>query len=57
MMRLAQMVEEGLVENAIDRAVARSSGNFGCDALAKNREALAAALRQIRLGDGEGDAA
>ncbi len=47
MMRLAQMVAEGLVDDAIDRAVAHSSGNFGCDALVKKREQLKAVLRQI----------
>src|SRR5215210_4356925 len=40
MMRLAQMLQDGLVKDAIDRAVARGGGNFGCEALAKNREAL-----------------
>jgi hypothetical protein len=40
MMRLAQMIEDGLVEDAIDRAVVRGSGNFGCEGLAKNIEVL-----------------
>jgi hypothetical protein len=57
MMRLAQMIEDGLVEDAIDRAVARSGGNFGCEALAKNGETLKAALGQIQLNDSESDAA
>src|SRR5829696_6516363 len=48
-MRLAQMIEKGLVEKAIDRAVARGGGNFGCEALARNRAVLEAALRQIQL--------
>jgi hypothetical protein len=47
MMRLAQMVAEGLVDEVIDRAIARSSGNFGCDALVKKGEQLKAVLRQI----------
>ncbi len=56
-MRLAQMIEKGLVEDAIERAVARGGGNFGCEALAKNRAVLVAALRQIELKGGEGNAA
>jgi hypothetical protein len=47
MMRLAQIVEEGLVDGVIARAVARSSGNFGCAALMKKSEQLKAVLRQI----------
>jgi hypothetical protein len=52
-MRLAQMIAKGLVEDAIDRAVARGGGNFGCVALAQNKELLKAALRQIELKGGE----
>ena|SRR5207302_7815616 len=53
MMRLAQMLEEGLVDGAIARAVARSSGNFGCEALVKKREQLQAVLRRTSLNGGE----
>jgi hypothetical protein len=48
-MRLAQMIEEGLAEAAIDRAVARGGGNFGCEVLAKNKEKLKEALNQVQL--------
>ena len=57
MMRLAQMLQDGLVKDAIDRAVARGGGNFGCEALAKNREALTAALEEIQLNGGGSNAA
>ena len=52
-MRLAQLIEEGLVEEAIDRAVARGGGNFGCEALAKNREVLKETVGKIQLSGGE----
>jgi hypothetical protein len=47
MMQLAQMIEEGLAEDAIARAVARGGGNLGCDALAKSKEKLREALNQV----------
>jgi hypothetical protein len=53
MMRLAQMIEAGLVGDAIDRAVARGGGNFGCEALAKSGEKLKLALGQIQLNGSE----
>ena len=52
-MRLAQMIKEGLVDDAIDRAVARGAGNFGCEALVKNKEKLREALNQVQLKGGE----
>lgn len=53
MMRLAQMIQEDLVEDAMDRAVIRGGSNFGCAALAKNIEVLKVALRKIQLKDSE----
>ena len=52
MMRLAQMIEEGLVSEAIDRAVGEYGGNFGSAMLAKKHPKLKAALTQIKLDDG-----
>lgn len=49
MMRLAQMLDEGLVGEAIDRAIGEHGGNFGSAMLAKNAEKLKAALAQIHL--------
>jgi hypothetical protein len=49
MMRLAELLEEGQAEAAIDRAVQKSGGNFGCHALAQNAEAIKAGLRQIKI--------
>jgi len=43
MMRLGQLIEEGLVETALARALAEK-GNFGCVALEKRSEALRVAL-------------
>lgn len=57
MMRFAQMIEEGMVEEAIDRAVARSGGNFDCEVLAKKKKAVEAALGQIQLDSGGSKAA
>ena len=51
-MRLAEMVNENLAEEAINRAVAHG-GNFGGALLAKNAEKLKAAIRQIRFGERE----
>jgi len=48
-MRLAQMVEENLVEDAIDRAIEHCGGNFGCTALSQAAEGLKAALRQVEF--------
>ena len=47
MMRLSEMIEDGLVEEAIDRALESYSGNFGCEALSQTAESLKAALRQV----------
>jgi hypothetical protein len=49
MMRLAQMIDEGLVGEAIDRAVGECGGNFGSTMLAKNAKKLKTALAQIKL--------
>lgn len=48
-MRLAQMVEENLVEDAIDRAIEHCGGNFGCDALSQTAESLKAVFRQVEF--------
>jgi len=53
MMRLAQMIDKGLVGEAIDRAVSEYGGNFGSTMLAKNAEKLKAALAQIKLDKSE----
>ena len=57
MMRLAQMLEEELVDGAIERAVAHSSGNFGCAALVQQREQLQAVFRRLGRHGGEDNAA
>jgi hypothetical protein len=48
-MRVAEMVREGSVDEAIDRAVTDYGGNFGCQALAQSAERLKAVLRQVRF--------
>jgi hypothetical protein len=48
MMRLAEMIEENLVDDAIDRALENYKGNFGCYALAQNAAQLKACLKQIQ---------
>jgi hypothetical protein len=53
MMRLAQMIDEGLVGEAIDRAVGEYGGNVGSTTLAKNAEQLKTALMQIKLDNNE----
>ena len=52
MMRLAQMINEGLVSDAIDRAVGEYDGNIGCTALAQNAETLKANLARIMIKKG-----
>jgi hypothetical protein len=47
MMRVAQIMDEGLIEGAIERAIVRSRGNVGCDALVKHSERLKTIFRQI----------
>ncbi len=49
-MRLAQMIAEGTVGDAIDRAVA-NHGNFGGKVLEDNVDVLKAALSQIELSE------
>jgi hypothetical protein len=49
MMRLAQMIDEDLVGEAISRAVGECGGNFGSTMLAKNAKKLKTALAQIKL--------
>ena len=48
MMRVAQMIEQNLVEEAVTRAVAHNGGNFGCEALAKNAEKLKTIIGEIK---------
>ncbi|MGH7597735.1 MAG: hypothetical protein ACREOI_15405 [bacterium] len=55
-MRLAQMIDEGLVGEAIDRAIGEHGGNFGSTLLAKNAQKLKTALAQIKLDKGDGTA-
>ena len=43
-MRVAQMVERNLIEDAIGRAIDSGSRNVGCAALIKMAERLKAAL-------------
>jgi hypothetical protein len=54
-MRLAQMVEEDLFEDAIDRAIENYGGNFGCTALSQAAEGLKAALRQVEFKKPQGN--
>ena len=51
MMRLAELILEGKVEETIDRVMAPGggSGNGGARVLSQNAEKLKAALRQIQL--------
>lgn len=49
MMRLAQIIEEGIIDESIDRAIANHGGNFGCHPLAYNSEKLKEALRQVEI--------
>ena len=49
MMRLAEMIDEGLVSQAIDSAIERGGGNVGCERLRSNAEKLKAALAEIKL--------
>jgi hypothetical protein len=53
MMRLTQMIDEGLVDEAIDRTAGEYGGNFGSTMLAKNAEKLKAALAKIKLDKSE----
>jgi hypothetical protein len=46
-MRLAEMIDEGIVEQAIERAIAKWSGNFGCSALQKHAAKLKATFAQF----------
>jgi hypothetical protein len=48
-LRLAELIAEGKLEDTIDRAAARHRGNFGCTALSRNAEALKVALRGVRI--------
>ena len=50
MMRLAELIELGAAEAAINRALRHK--NFGGDALAVRAEAIKHALRQCRANDG-----
>jgi len=47
MMRLAEMIYEGLVDDAIERAT--EHGNFGGQLLCRNTEAIRSALRGLLL--------
>lgn len=46
MMRVAELVEEDLIDEAVVRAMAHGGGNGGCEALAKNAERLKAVLKR-----------
>ncbi|MEJ7714020.1 MAG: hypothetical protein WKF84_30275 [Pyrinomonadaceae bacterium] len=48
-MRLAQMLEEGLVDEAIERAISKHGGNYGCYPLAHNAEHLKEALKGVKI--------
>ena len=56
MMRFAQMIDEGIVDKAIDRAVGEYGGNIGSMILTKNAEKLKAALARIKLDNDDGTA-
>jgi hypothetical protein len=47
-MRLAELVQEGLVVAAIDRALTKHRGNGGCQALDRTAASIAFALRGQR---------
>jgi hypothetical protein len=46
-MRLAQMIDEGVINDAIDRAVSHNRGNAGCMTLEKNAQKLKEALENV----------
>lgn len=48
-MRLAEMISEGTVAAAIQRACAKHKGSGGCEVLARNAEGLVAVLTEIFL--------
>jgi hypothetical protein len=48
-MRLAQMIRAGLVEDAIDRSTESHSGNFGCEALIELAESLKENLHRVHV--------
>lgn len=52
--RVAEMIHEGLVASAIERAAAKHGRNFGCQLLASNAERLIGGLQRIVL-DAEND--
>ena len=49
MMRLAQIIEEGIVDETIDRAIANHGGNYGCYPLIYNSEKLKQAMKQVEI--------
>jgi hypothetical protein len=51
MMRVAELVENGLVEASIQNALAIGKANFGCESLVKNSKWIASALHTIRYPD------
>ena len=52
-MRVAELVGEGLLPAAVARALARHAGNFGCAALRKLATPIVAALQPMTQGRGE----
>ncbi len=48
-MRLSEMIKEGLVEETIDPTLDTCSGNFGCEASAQSAESLKVLLRQSSI--------
>ncbi|HUE90355.1 MAG TPA: hypothetical protein VMO26_30085 [Vicinamibacterales bacterium] len=50
-MRLAQLIEDGRVAAAINRALERHRGNFGCNALDQLATSLKALVTQASRGE------
>jgi hypothetical protein len=49
-MRMAEILEEGSLKRAIDRAVEYHGGNFGCEALRRRAEDLKRIQGLLRIG-------
>jgi hypothetical protein len=52
-MRLAQMIDEGTIGDAIDRAISHNGGNVGCMMLEKNAQKLKEVLAKVKLDKSE----
>ena len=48
MMRFAELVRDGEAEGAMDRAIAKYDGNFGCVALQQSAQSLRAMLTAMK---------